>query len=79
MCGDLIVNEFHRGFFHGATCRGSSSDFDLCDACSARVQRFIEEHKEHVRPRELCDEYAPGDPLRMAMREYWKEAEADGC
>ena len=43
-CGDLIVNEFHRGFFHGATCRGSSSDFDLCDACSARVQRFIEEH-----------------------------------
>jgi hypothetical protein len=44
MCGDLIVNEFHRGFFHGATCRGSSSDFDLCDACSARVQRFIEEH-----------------------------------
>lgn len=33
-----------RGFFHGATCRGSSSDFDLCDACSARVQRFIEEH-----------------------------------
>ena len=44
MCGDLIVNEFHRGFFNGATCRGSSSDFDLCDACSARVQRFIEEH-----------------------------------
>lgn len=44
MCGGLIVNEFHRGFFHGATCRGSSSDFDLCDACSARVQRFIEEH-----------------------------------
>ena len=44
MCGDLIVNEFHRGFFHGATCRGSSSDFDLCDACSARVQRVIEEH-----------------------------------
>lgn len=44
MCGDLIVNEFHRGFFHGATCRGSSSDFDLCDACSARVQWFIEEH-----------------------------------
>lgn len=37
MCGDLIVNEFHRGFFHGATCRGSSSDFDLCDACSARA------------------------------------------
>lgn len=46
-CGYLIVNEFHRGFFHGATCGGSSSDFDLCDACSARVQRFIEE-----RPRE---------------------------
>lgn len=44
MCGDLIVNDFHRGFFHGATCRGSSSDFDLCDACSAHVQRFIEEH-----------------------------------
>ena len=44
MCGDLIVNEFHRGFFHGATCRGSSSDFDLCGACSAGVQRFIEEH-----------------------------------
>lgn len=44
MCGGLIVNEFHRGFFHGATCRGSSSDFDLCDACSARVQWFIEEH-----------------------------------
>ena len=28
---------------------------------------------------ELRDEYAPGDPLRMAMREYWKEAEVDGC
>lgn len=91
MCGDLIVNEFHRGFFHGATCRGSSSDFDLCDACAhcrmlgydpfkaATVSYWCEEHKEHVRPRELCDEYAPGDPLRMAMREYWKEAEADGC
>lgn len=26
-----------------------------------------------------CDEYAPGDPFRMAMSEYWKEAEADGC
>ena len=38
-----------------------------------------EERQEHVRPRDLCDEYAPGDPLRMAMREYWKETEVDGC
>ena len=28
---------------------------------------------------ELCDEYAPGNPLRMAMREYWRKEEADGC
>lgn len=48
-------------------------------SAAATVSYWCEEHEEHVRPRELCDEYAPGDPLRMAMREYWKEAEADGC
>lgn len=46
---------------------------------SATVSYWCEEHEEHVRPRELCDGYAPGDPLCMAMREYWKEAEVDGC
>lgn len=70
-----------------------SSEHDIrCDACvhcrmlgydpfsaAATVSYWCEEHEEHVRPRELCDEYAPGDPLRMAMREYWKEAEVDGC
>lgn len=48
---------------------------------AGKTDEEIAEAREraHVRPRELCDEYAPGDPLRMAMREYWKEAEADGC
>ena len=62
-----------------------------CDACAhcrmlgydplkvAIVSYWCEEHQEHVSPREECDEYEPGDPLRMAMREYWRKEEADGC
>ena len=70
----------------------SSREHDIrCDACAhcrmlgydpfkvATVSYWCEERKEHVGPREVCDEYVPGDPLRMAMREYWKEAEVDGC
>lgn len=69
-----------------------SREHDIrCDACAhcrmvgydpfkaaATVSYWCEEHKEHVRPRELCDEYALGDPLRMAMRECWRKEEADG-
>ena len=74
-----------------ATRQTTTSADRACKACAhcrmlgydpfkaATVSYWCEEHEEHVRPRELCDEYAPGDPLRMAMREYWKEAEVDGC
>ena len=69
-----------------------SREHDIqCDACAhcrmvgydpfsaaATVSYWCEEHQEHVRPRELCDEYAPGDPSRMAMRECWRKEEADG-
>lgn len=47
----------------------------VCDDC--RKQRDRERAWENEQWHE--DENAPGDPLRMAMREYWKEAEADGC
>ena len=70
-----------------------SREHDIqCDACAhcrmvgydpfsaaATVSYWCEEHEEHVRPREVCDEYAPGDPLRMAMREYWGKEEPHGC
>ena len=43
MCGDLVVDDSKMGYFRSAHWR----DFELCEKCSVKVQRFIRE-----RPRE---------------------------
>jgi hypothetical protein len=47
MCGDLIADETKMGYFYSAHWRDSEGDFELCEKCSVKVQRFIRE-----RPRE---------------------------
>ena len=42
-CGELVVNETKRGYFHSAHWRDSEDDFELCEKCSVKVQRFIRE------------------------------------
>lgn len=48
----------------------------LANLIDRPMTRNLSEKPEFVC--ELCDEYAPGDPLRMAMRECWRKEEADG-
>lgn len=47
MCGDITTNESRMGFFYSAHRRSSEEEFELCEKCSVKVQRFIRE-----RPRE---------------------------
>lgn len=46
-CGDLVVDDSKMGYFRSAHRRDSEDDFELCEKCSVKVQRFIRE-----RPRE---------------------------
>lgn len=47
MCGDLIIDETKMGYFNCTHWTNGEGDFELCEKCCTKVQRFIRE-----RPRE---------------------------
>lgn len=46
MCGDLVVDDSKMGYFYSAHWRDSEDEFELCEKCCTKVQRFIREHHE---------------------------------
>lgn len=44
MCGDLIVDETKMGYFNSPHWLSGEADFELCEKCSVKVQRFIREY-----------------------------------
>lgn len=52
MCGDIVTNESRMGYFYSAHWRDSEEEFELCEKCCTKVQRFIREHpREEVASR----------------------------
>lgn len=46
MCGDLIIDESKMGYFNSTHWANWEGDFELCEKCCTKVQRFIREHHE---------------------------------
>lgn len=43
MCGDLVVDDSKMGYFYSPNWRDSEEEFELCEKCCTKVQRFIRE------------------------------------